>query len=286
MWNLDTSERVAAFGDTGNLPLLASWSPAGDVVVTGAANEWSLVLWDLSDERQPVRLRELALAGSPPPGVSDFVVIPYWSDDGRMIAAVEQARDDRMVTVFDVASGRTLWESPPLGTVDQVAFSPDGRTVAVEHRGRVGTSEVTLWAIGDWDRSRSFVLPGTAGIGVEFIRGGDVLVTTSDVVGVSGVRDAAASTSAQLWDAATLEPIGEPVRFGAPGSLYVNRDADGGRVLIGSGGGTAFVWDVDVSHWEQVACRIAGRNLTRTEFAQYLPGEAYHATCPQWPLGQ
>ena len=31
------------------------------------------------------------------------------------------------------------------------------------------------------------------------------------------------------------------------------------------------------------ACTIAARNLTRQEFTDYLGGEAYHKTCPQWP---
>ena len=35
-----------------------------------------------------------------------------------------------------------------------------------------------------------------------------------------------------------------------------------------------------------MACDIAGRNLTRAEWAQYLPGEPYHATCKQWPAGE
>ena len=33
-------------------------------------------------------------------------------------------------------------------------------------------------------------------------------------------------------------------------------------------------------HWEKLACRIAGRNLTRAEWNQYLPGRDYHRTCP------
>ena len=114
--------------------------------------------------------------------------IPYWSEDGRLIAAVDQERDDQ-VTVFDVDSGRKLWSSPPLGSRRSgcvLARRQDARGRV--SRGRVGTSEVTLWAIGEWDRSRSFVLPGSAGIGVEFIRGGDVLVTTSDVAGRSRFR--------------------------------------------------------------------------------------------------
>jgi hypothetical protein len=70
------------------------------------------------------------------------------------------------------------------------------------------------------------------------------------------------------------------------GSGHVDRDARGNRPIIGSGGGTLFVWDVDVGHWKDKACDIAGRNLTRAEWAQYLPGQPYHATCRHWPTGR
>ncbi len=45
------------------------------------------------------------------------------------------------------------------------------------------------------------------------------------------------------------------------------------------------VWDVAPDHWDATACRIAGRNLTRAEWNQYLPGRPYQATCPTRPAG-
>jgi WD40 repeat protein len=41
--------------------------------------------------------------------------------------------------------------------------------------------------------------------------------------------------------------------------------------------------ELDPNAWERDACRIANRNLTRAEFAQYLPGNGYHKTCPDLP---
>jgi hypothetical protein len=32
--------------------------------------------------------------------------------------------------------------------------------------------------------------------------------------------------------------------------------------------------------WEQFACRVAGRNLTRAEWHDVLPNRAYRPTCP------
>jgi WD40 repeat protein len=256
------------------------------MVATGAVDQRFVVLWDVSDPREPVRLRELVLEDEQPPSLDGNVVHPYWSMDGRMVAVVDY--ELKTVTVFDVGSGREIWSSHRVGRVGQVAFSPDSETLAVVSQDDVAASSIlTLWEIGAWDEPRSLVLPGSGGLGVEFLRGGEVFVTTSEVAGRDGFGGADGSSGAQLWDAATLEPIGEPLLLGATGRAgYVDRDARGERAVIGSGGGMALVWDLDVSHWEDMACSIAGRNLTRAEWAQYLPGEPYHATCRQWPAGK
>ncbi len=45
------------------------------------------------------------------------------------------------------------------------------------------------------------------------------------------------------------------------------------------------LWDLDPDHWEIAACRIAGRNLTRAEWADNIGDLApYRATCPELPL--
>jgi WD40 repeat protein len=282
IWSLANKERVATFDDGPPIGILAFWSPTGDMVATGAVNERSVVLWDVSDPRRPVRLRELVLEDDAL-GFPDVVVHPYWSHDGRLLAAVDYQLNE--VTVFEVGSGRQLWSSHPLGrAVGQVAFSPDGDTLGVVSWDENLSTVLTLWEIGDWDQSRSVVLPGSAGSGVEFLRGGDVLVTTSEVGSGAAFGRTDGSSGAQLWDTATLEPIGQPLLLDANGrSGYVDRDAPGDRAVIGGGGGTLLVWDLDVRHWKDTACNIAGRNLTRAEWAQYLPGDPYHATCPQWP---
>ena len=43
------------------------------------------------------------------------------------------------------------------------------------------------------------------------------------------------------------------------------------------------VWDLDPAHWVQGACALAGRNLTRAEWDQYIGDLAsYHQTCPEF----
>jgi hypothetical protein len=65
--------------------------------------------------------------------------------------------------------------------------------------------------------------------------------------------------------------------------LYANNDGSG--MVAGTTNGYAVAWDLDIAHWADTACRLAGRNLTQSEWARYLPTEPYHTSCRQWPTG-
>ena len=43
------------------------------------------------------------------------------------------------------------------------------------------------------------------------------------------------------------------------------------------------LWELDPKRWAELACEIAGRNLTRDEWADNLPGRDYRTTCAEWP---
>ena len=46
------------------------------------------------------------------------------------------------------------------------------------------------------------------------------------------------------------------------------------------------VWNLDPATMAAAACTVAGRNLTRTEWATYLGEERYRRTCPAYPEGE
>jgi hypothetical protein len=47
----------------------------------------------------------------------------------------------------------------------------------------------------------------------------------------------------------------------------------------------ASLWNLDVSTWADTACRLAGRNLTREEWADFVPRTIdYRATCHAYPI--
>jgi hypothetical protein len=118
--------------------------------------------------------------------------------------------------------------------------------------------------------------------GVAFVDDGARIATVRYPGGFASVPvpTLAPAVVVELWDAATARPIGEPMiaRGYAPTPLHAN--ADGSKLVNGTQNGVAIVWDLDPRHWETIACRIAGRNLTRTEWNLYLPDHPYQTTCP------
>ena len=87
---------------------------------------------------------------------------------------------------------------------------------------------------------------------------------------------------ARLYDLATGEAIGDPIGPGAPPYSAVT---DGSIPKYATLADSQLqIWSFDVDNYREMACRAAGRNMTVEEWEQYgPPGEAYHATCVQWP---
>jgi hypothetical protein len=44
-----------------------------------------------------------------------------------------------------------------------------------------------------------------------------------------------------------------------------------------------YVWQWAIEDVRELACRLAGRNLTEEEWAKYMGTATYEKTCPQWP---
>jgi WD40 repeat protein len=96
-----------------------------------------------------------------------------------------------------------------------------------------------------------------------------------------------------LYDVATGVRIGTPVSVPDGQWNRVNISLDGKWLTVGGdypddavrSRDTFQLWDLDPEHWETAACRIAGRNLTRAEWADNIGDLApYRVTCPDLPL--
>ena len=134
---------------------------------------------------------------------------------------------------------------------------------------------MVLWDTTTWHRRATLTLPYSPA-GLAFINGGARFATPSILPAIGRI---------DLWDTATLQPVGEPLTAPTTENSSPSPTRAARRSSIGSYSGITTVLDVDPRSWQRTACRLAGRNLTRTEWAQYLPGQAYRKTCPQWPAG-
>jgi len=221
-------------------------------------------------------IAELQFEGPPDPLNGFLLTMAVFSRDGKTTAVLRE--EAGIATLFDTGTGRRrgvikLHD----GSMTTASFSPDGRTFAavnVNYSGSEASGGVDLFDVATGKRRARLSVPNIAftPLSITFIRGGAAFVTTSVDQAASGAG------SLQIWDTATLRPIGEPLPVTA-GPTWLSSSPDGTRVVHGTAGDAAVLWEVDVAGWQRMACDIAGRTLTRVEWDQYLPGRPYAPLC-------
>lgn len=167
-------------GTLGPTDDVAAFLKDGTLLATSGDRAKSIDLWDTAD---PVRPRRLAtLTGFPDP-----VLRVSLSPDGRSLAAVTaDIRSDSPIyelSLWDLTDRERPRRLPFRAGVEDVqdaAFSPDGRTLAVVAGGADGT--LTLWDIGDPASPRRVSEPtaATDADTVRFSADGRTLVTAAD----------------------------------------------------------------------------------------------------------
>jgi WD40 repeat protein len=281
IWQTATGERLGVLTGVPDDAALA-WSPTGHLVATGTP--WSVQLWDVHDPAHPVRTAIVSNVR----GLGIWVVpILTFSRDGTLLQ--KSAFDENGMTVIDVKSRRVLWskvlsdvalsQAAISDSLGQTAFSPDGKTLAVDF-GDIGKGMVTLYNART-GQPRATIGTQSYG-GVDYLHDGQWLVATGGDT----------KPGAQLYDARTQQPIGVPFpikhvrgddyNYGIGYPVAVN---DLGTQFAAGELNAPVLWDVDPNHWQKIACTIAGRNLSQAEWRTYLPNLRYHRTCPQWAAG-
>jgi WD40 repeat protein len=282
IWDAARATRDTTF-DTGQKMPSVTWSPHGGLLATGG-DGGTLALWDAAD---PSHVINLARARAP--GFSaDSEPMPTFSPDGRLLAAFGYpSLNGSGVSSVDLLAVPSLHTVQLLhvgtGFVVSPAFSPDSKEFAVSVIDlSAAFGRVIVWDTATWAQQATLQLPYQP-VGVAFVARGAWLATAQVATG-----DRPGNLSrVDLWDAVTLEPIGDPIEVRGDAGLLATDHPGGYRFASGSTSpvGTPMVWDVDPAHWDAIACRIAGRNLTRAEWSQYLPGRPYQATCPTGLVG-
>jgi hypothetical protein len=83
---------------------------------------------------------------------------------------------------------------------------------------------------------------------------------------------------AALWDVRSRKRVGDAFPVGRGEVPYVAFNPRGRLVITESGRATT--WPIERSTLQRFACRVAGRDLTRPEWRDLLPGRAYRSVCP------
>jgi WD40 repeat protein len=125
---------------------------------------------------------------------------------------------------------------------------------------------VRLWDVRTEELLHELDQGGTGAFTLEFSPDGRTLA-------VSGFEPVAS-----LWDVGTGTQIGPRLTAGDRRTMIDVSD-DGRHLLETHGNGHGAIWDIDPHSWEQRACSIANRTLTREEWEKFLPGRPYEPAC-------
>jgi DNA-binding SARP family transcriptional activator/WD40 repeat protein len=200
-----------------------------------------------------------------PPG--ETATLDWSADGGRLV----HTTTDGVVTTWATDTW-TVLATPGLGTEPGTALlardTPDGRHLAtVDPAGVVSLREPESGAVRSTLTRATRATP--TGVlhsqGPWFSLDGSVMLTSFD----GAVR---------LWDAEAGVPIGAPF----PNDAGIEPGGADGRPprLVTAVDQHLLVWNLDMSTWPELACRAAGRNMTRDEWREFGPADTnYRATC-------
>jgi WD40 repeat protein len=250
VWNLTTGKIVRRLGPTGargNAGVAISFD---DRLVATAGVDSVLRIYNLQTGR-----RIAAVQGDGTLQDLDF------SSDGKLLAAAGLGEHILIWNVKERALERTIKQNALILTL---RFSPDGQTIA--------TGDLS-GDVNFWDAASGRKIGRTLGnqngyvISVSYNPTGTELVTTST------------DGKFRLWDLASGKLIGAPLPGGDTGG-WGGFFPNGKKVIAVYPSGIGLIWNADPAAWNAHACRVANRNLTPTEWHDFLPQRNYHSVCP------
>jgi WD40 repeat protein len=272
LWDVTDRERPAELvkplgGHTGSVWALAL-SPDASILASAGADS-TVRLWEVADPRAPHLISTL-----PPSDTSPVNGLAY-AHDGHTLAVVS----DVQVTLWDLADrahpARRAGQVPGVEGAKSVAFSPDGKTLALA----AADGSLGLWPIagGPVVRFNEQPVGRTAAVNtLAFAPDGKTLASGG------------AEQNIQLWDIADPR---HPAKAGTPltgfdGPVETAVYAADGTILATAGDDQMIrLWTLPPANQTsgdpvRTACTRAGGGLDQTAWQRYAPGVPYRQTCP------
>ena len=226
-----------------------SISSSGRYAVTGGQNK-QLVIWELASGRNTRTITDF----------TDWIYGTAFAPDEKRVAGagIDGA------SVWDAATG-TRVKTLTTEASFSIAYSPDGRYLAVGRQ-----ADVDLWDTASWSLLRSMKGHTYAIRGITFSPDSRLLISS----GFDG--------TARLWNVET----GANVRtlLHNKGVQSASFSPNGKYVVTASLDGAARLWDVDYHDFIDYACRQMYRDISRVE-RRFSGISDNDATCPQF-VGQ
>lgn len=281
-WSPDSSMVLSAQTDpTTKVRWLESWDPDTGASVrrkVGTPASWLTFTSDAElvlavDPKKSVwRIDPTTLEVVGPPIVLPALNAEEWdypllSPDDRTLL-VRRWSSNEWLAVVDLPT-ETIQDLRLDGFPATMAFSPDGTELAVFYgnESQWGVIDVAALREGRLEyRTPMRQFPRNHVWEMTYSTDGSKIITTGN-----GVVD--------LWDSQTLDQLGS-LTAGSRDDVATARPMGGQSFVIAQPRGKVLTWDSSPQHVIDIACRLAGRNLTQGEWNLYLQHRTYEPACP------
>ena len=181
------------------------------------------------------------------------------------------------VAVWDVATGDRIGSEKPASL--GVALSPAGDRLAT-----AGSRTITFWDV-DGDHRLGTTAPVAGDGGPSSLVFGPDATMLAALVSREPLVDASGGVTylggLQLWDVARQTLVADLVPSAPVAGQATVRFSSAGRLATVGLGGQPMLWNLDPKRFVAIACRLAGRSLTRSEWTVDVgPDVEYAPACP------